>query len=220
MDLEKHLISQGNMKQILVPLTKCKVGLPLNAILDLFFLLSLRIDKLVSTLLKVLNSYCSNWENFREIEFITIDSHAFYGIINFYHYDNRQWAVQKEQLSTNLLPVTLVPSVVPVMHRAFIKFLLILMKISNNRKEEGRERKLATQRILLNSLWITPIEQRNCLIRCILSPTFMVRNMILEPYPGPLNLNPQKQCLEIYAYNCHSWWFLCFFFFFLDTGEQ
>lgn len=73
MHLEKASHFPWNKKQVLAPFTQCRVGLPLNAILDLFSLLSLRIDKLVNALVKVLNSYCSNWESFREIEFITID---------------------------------------------------------------------------------------------------------------------------------------------------
>lgn len=176
MDLEKASNFPGNKKPVLVPFTKCKVGLPLNAISDLFSLLSLRTDKLVNALVKVLNSYCSNWESFREIEFITIDLLVFYGVINFYHSNNRQWAVQKEQLGTNLLPVAPVPSAVRVMHRAFSKFLLTVMKISKNRKE--------------------PIKTKLMYV-CIPSPTFMVRNMILEPHSVPLNPNPQDLGLEI-----------------------
>lgn len=153
--LLKNLEKASHFPQLLVPITKCKV----SAVLVLFFLLSLRLEKLVIVLVTVTEHSCSGWENFWEMDSITIDLLIFYcvkicifPIAGIEQSGSKSWMWIHCQLPPG-------PSTVPVMHNAFSTFWLTLMKITKNRRGKGRERELDIWRISLNSFWTMPIQQ-------------------------------------------------------------
>lgn len=153
--LLKNLEKASHFPQVLVPVTKCKV----SAVLVLFFLLSLRLEKLVIVIVTVTKHSCSGWENFWEMDSITINLLIFYcvkicifPITGIEQSGSKSWIWIHCQLPPE-------PSTIPVMHNAFSKFWLTLMKITKNRREKGRERELDIWRIFLNSFWTMPMQQ-------------------------------------------------------------
>lgn len=154
-----NLEKPSHFPQVLVPVTKCKV----SAVLVLFLLLSLRLEKLVIVIFTVTEHTCSSWENFWEMDSITIDLLIFYcvkicifPITDIEQSGSKRWIWIHCQLPPE-------PSTIPVMHNAFRKFWLTLMKITKNSRVKGREKELYIWRIFLNSFWTMPIQQNNWL---------------------------------------------------------